>query len=193
MPLEGPSQRESMMDFTQLSDEELMVLYQQDQMEAFNVLYARHSAKVYGYLRKRIRNAAEAGDVFQAVFMKVHRSRSLYNSNFPFLPWLFTVTKTVMIDGAKKSMWNGKVVLAGETIESAASEHTLSPHADAYHIDGLERLPEHQRQAIELRYRDDWSFEEIARTLNTTPANARQLISRGIRQLRKIAGVREDQ
>lgn len=178
-----------MTELVNLSDEELMVLYQQGRMDAFNLLYERHSARVYGYLRKKIRNSAEVSDVFQAVFMKVHRSRGLYNSEFPFLPWLFTVARTVLLDAARKDGKQGHVIAMGDEFEAEAT--TLTEPIDVA-VHGLETLPLQQRQAIDLRYREDQSFEEIAQTLNTSPANVRQLISRGIRQLRKLAGVRGD-
>jgi DNA-directed RNA polymerase specialized sigma24 family protein len=43
---------------------------------------------------------------------------------------------------------------------------------------------------MELRYRHDFSFEEIAERLETTPGNARQLVSRAIRVLKGFYGER---
>jgi RNA polymerase sigma-70 factor (ECF subfamily) len=61
---------------------------------------------------------------------------------------------------------------------------------DKHNLDGLlpkdAVLSKNQRQAIELRYSEDFSFEEIADTLGTTSSNARQLVSRALKRLRKF-------
>ncbi len=61
---------------------------------------------------------------------------------------------------------------------------------DKYNIDELlpngVDLNKNQRQAIVLRYGEDFSFEEIARRLETTSPNARQLVSRALKRLRKF-------
>lgn len=41
--------------------------------------------------------------------------------------------------------------------------------------------------ALEMRYTEDLDFDEIAKKLQTSPANIRQLISRAIRKLRTNA------
>lgn len=51
----------------------------------------------------------------------------------------------------------------------------------------LEKIPsKDQQKAIHLRYFEDWSFEEIAEKLKTTPMNSRKLVSRGLKQLKEI-------
>ena len=52
----------------------------------------------------------------------------------------------------------------------------------------LQGLPSNQRRAIELRYLSEWSFEQIAREMKTSPVNIRQMISRGIKKLRSGIG-----
>jgi RNA polymerase sigma-70 factor (ECF subfamily) len=89
-------------DLKSLTDEELMVAYQEGNDRAFSVLYNRHSGKLFGYLKNKLKDSHLAEDVFQATFLKLHRNRSRYDPSFPFLPWLFTVCKTVMIDQTRK-------------------------------------------------------------------------------------------
>ena len=61
---------------------------------------------------------------------------------------------------------------------------------DKHNLDGLlakdADLNKKQRQAIVLRYGEDFSFEEIALRLETSSSNARQLVSRGLKRLRKF-------
>ena len=61
-----------------VTDEELMASYQEGSEEAFKELYSRHSGKVLGYLRSRTSSEQDAVDLFQEVFVKIHKSKHLY-------------------------------------------------------------------------------------------------------------------
>jgi RNA polymerase sigma-70 factor (ECF subfamily) len=165
----------------ELSDEELMVLYKQGQDTAFACLYARYEARVYGYLRKRLQDPQAANDVFQAAFLKFHRSKDQFNSSFMFAPWLFAVVRTSLVDWQKSRQNTQASVELNEELHAPISIET-----PAIAREDLSQLPEPQRMAVELRYFDDFSFEEIALRLETSPGNVRQLVSRGLRQLRSL-------
>ncbi|MBY0383552.1 hypothetical protein K2X05_00200, partial [bacterium] len=48
----------------------------------------------------------------------------------------------------------------------------------------LSKLSQEQQTALKMRYYNDATFEEIAKALSTSPANARQIISRSLKYLR---------
>lgn len=164
------------------TDEELMVAYQLGEAEAFEELYSRHSRKVLGYLRKKVRSEAFARDIFQATFLKLHRSSGRYNPSFPFVPWLFTICRSELLDALKKPH------MSQESLMAEVPEQSGLPPAGEKPEISLQSLPATQREAMELRYEKDFSFEEIASALETSPANARQLVSRALRSLRGFYG-----
>jgi RNA polymerase sigma-70 factor (ECF subfamily) len=84
------------------TDEELMLAYQLGDENAFRELYTRHSERVFGFLRLKLHDEAKAHDVFQATFLKLHKSRSRYDSTLPFTPWLFTICRSELLDALKK-------------------------------------------------------------------------------------------
>lgn len=165
----------------ELSDEELMVLYQKGEELAFERLYALYADRVYGYLRKRLQDPQAANDIFQAAFLKFHRSKDQFNSSFIFAPWLFAVVRTSLVDW-QRNVRNTKnsVKFNEESLVAPTLEQPAFARAD------LSPLPEPQRAAIEMRYFDELSFEEIAARLETTPGNVRQLVSRGLRSLKSL-------
>ncbi|MGZ3694961.1 MAG: RNA polymerase sigma factor [Bdellovibrionota bacterium] len=162
-----------------LSDEELMGAYQIGDEQAFSVLYQRHSGRVYGFLKSKFREEAAAKDVLQATFLKLHRTRAKYDAKFLFVPWLFTICRNEMLDAFKKNNQRQETLMA-ETPEPA-----LTPEAETTEI-SLTSLPAAQREAIELRFEQDLSFEQIAEHLATSPSNARQIVSRAVRSLRSL-------
>jgi len=166
------------------TDEDLMKAYQQGDDPAFATLYRRHSAKVYGYIRKSLKDEAFSDDVFQATFMKLHSARAHYDPSFPFLPWLFTVCKSAMVDSIRKRKQ------IQEDLNEVAVEQAVAPMPEEKHswLPALSELPKAQRKAIELRYGEDLSFEEIAKKLDTSPSNVRQLVSRALKRMKSLTG-----
>jgi RNA polymerase sigma-70 factor (ECF subfamily) len=169
---------------TELSDEDLMSRYQLGSEEAFAVLYDRHAAKVFSYVTRRFRKQERAVEVFQEVFVKVHRSKHLYNKTLPCLPWLFSVSRSVVLDNFRADERRGQ-----ETASINLDEFPNTP-VGISQLPSLEpklaQLPSAQRVAIQMRYVDESTFEEIASVLKTSPVNARQLISRAVKKLKEL-------
>ena len=155
---------------------------------AFETLYRRHSARVYGYLRRKLRDRALVDEVFQGVFLKLHKTRRNYDPAYPFVQWLFVVVRTTLVDHFRKA--GRQVPIADEPLdEDRLSQNPPPPSLDSEkEWEALNRLPPEQRQAIEMRVIDERSYEEIARKLNRSEAGVRQLVSRGLRKLRLTRG-----
>ncbi|BCR06068.1 RNA polymerase sigma factor [Desulfuromonas versatilis] len=169
-----------------MSDEELMLAYSEGDMEAFEVLYARHKSRVFGFLLTRLKNRDDAEDVFQAVFSRLHRGRHRYRAEIPFLPWLFTIARNTLIDHVRKGETYARHITSSEqAVEAyAAPEAGTDPLRTT--IAQLARLNESQRRALEMRFEEGLSFAEIAQRTQTSADNARQIISRAIRRLRGL-------
>lgn len=173
-----------LIDKENLSDEQLMKLYQGGDEEAFKVLYGRHSSKIYGFLKKRLSNKEQVAEVYQEVFIKIHKSKHLYNESLPALAWIFTISRTVMIDELRKD----KKVQTIDNYELEKIPEELEKTVPQFEqaVEILQQLPNQQKTAIEMRYIDDKTFEQIAESLKVSPTNARQIISRGIKRIKEL-------
>ena len=172
-------------DLQTWSDEDLMSIYVKDDPMAFEILYHRHSPRVISFLTKKTKSEKFSQDLAQEVFLKLHRSRHLYNSILPFAPWLFSITRSVFLDAVKKRSLE-------DLTEAKDFDKIAAPLApESLNLD-LSVLPEIQQKVVSLRVYDEQTFEEIAKNLFTTPENARQIFSRGIKKLKSILGNREN-
>lgn len=167
-------------ELTGKSDEELMEIYKVGNAIAFEILFERHAGRVLAYLGKKMRGDLRAQDLTQDTFLKLHRFKDQYNTTLPFLPWLFSIAKTTWLDFLKKQKLDYEVSqlvpdfeLPADLLNSGGSQEVL------------DLLPADQKSAVSLRVLDDATFEEIAIKLSTSPENARQLFSRGIKKLRE--------
>ncbi|MCC6138702.1 MAG: RNA polymerase sigma factor [Bdellovibrionaceae bacterium] len=166
------------------TDEELMNLYLQAHTQAFNELYRRHSGKLLTYLKKKV-SPEVAEDLLQNTFTRLYTAKHTYKDNYLFLPWLFTIARNTLLDYYKKP----ETRISNNTVE--LSEDIQNPEAIESFTNNdipqlLYNLTPQQRQVFELRYLHDWSFEQIGKMTATSPANIRQIISRGLKKIKTI-------
>lgn len=175
-------------------DERLMEMFQNGSYPAFEALFQRHSSKVLNYLAKKT-TAQRAQDLTQEVFIKLLRTKNQYKTEYPFLPWLFTLTRNLFLDDHKKSETKLEKKSINDDVLQNFS-HTEDSNESNFLNSELEKilatLPSPQKEVIHLRYLQDWSFEQIATHLSLNEENVRQILSRGLRKLKALALMKGD-
>jgi len=163
--------------YKDLTDDRLMKLYIAGEGMAFDVLYERHKGKIYGYITKRLPCSDDAPEVFQNAFLKFHKSRHLYDPKYSVMQWLYTVTRSELLDFMKK-----KKIATVPLIHEPPSDECAKPDVG---LEDMEDLSEKERRTVELRYMSELEYSEISRILDISEANARKLLSRGLAKIRK--------
>lgn len=171
--------------YENLSDEQVMALYKKGTVGAFECLYNRHQQKIYGFIYSKTSNTEKTADIFQEVFMRLHNSKHLYKDDYKFLPWIFTLTKNLIIDHQRKNAKAKNSVALEEIPELAAPEGSPAPVTPEWDK-AFEQIPATQRKALELRYFEEKSFQEISLVLETSEVNVRKMISRGLQKVKSI-------
>lgn len=159
------------------TDEELMLAYQSGDEPAFIELYNRYSKKIYGYLRSKVVNESQLHDLMQTTYLKLHKSKHLYNSSLPFSPWIFTICRNELVD-----FYRSQKALH-ESFDEDIHESQPEFNNDPKEVDLL-KLSHEQQTALKMRFYNDATYEEIANALGTTSVNARQIVSRSLKYLR---------
>jgi RNA polymerase sigma-70 factor (ECF subfamily) len=122
-------------------------------------------------------------DVTQEVFMNAWVSIRNYDANKgTFYTWLAAIARNLCHKAKRKyaSAQSIKGRLAERQVEESRTQEP-SPEI----VNGLETLPEQQREAVVLKIFDDLSTAQIAQILNTTENNVRVLIFRALRKLKQ--------
>jgi len=158
---------------------------------AFGELYRRHASSVHGWFRRRLEWAAS--DLTAETFAQAWLSRRSFRdeSEGSALPWLFGIARNVARESARRNEVETRARrrlglstdLASEDGYEAVEER-LSPRGALAR--GLEALPEHEREALELRVVDELPYPEVADRLGVRPAAARLRVSRALRRLSNL-------
>jgi len=144
---------------------------------------------VYRFLR----DATEAEDLAQGVFLQVYKSAHRYEVSARFSTWLFTIARNLCLNEIRRRSRH-----PAESLEETHPEHDDQPsrqyedkkiflptenvlHGElARKIEqALDDLPENQRSAILLCRQDELSYEEIAAVLGCSLSATKSIIFRG--------------
>src|SRR5579862_3062998 len=82
--------------------EELMTRYQQADPAAVTVLVERLSPQLYRFFASQLGNRADADDMLQDTWLRIHRVRHTYRAGDPLLPWVYTIARRVRVDNYRK-------------------------------------------------------------------------------------------
>jgi RNA polymerase sigma factor (sigma-70 family) len=166
------------------SDEDLMILYRDDSMAAFEVLYQRYNERVYAYLHHKIDDRGAVDDVFQKTFMKLHSSRERFKGDVAFNKWIFTICKSELIDYFRRQTRELKRSQSLPMELNVEQNYEQSGKlADNERIANL--LSRDEQRILSLRYDEDLEFQEIGEKIGLSAGSVRKRVSRIIAKLRK--------
>lgn len=141
---------------------------QNGDQRAFRQLYQRYNRKVFGYFYRMLNRDEElASDMMQDLFVKVMEKSHLYQPDKAFKTWLFTLASNQCKNQFRKWANRDKAFAAwaeerGVLLPADAPlQLDLEKFGDA--LDTLlETLEEKKKTAFILRFKQDFSLEEIA-------------------------------
>jgi RNA polymerase sigma-70 factor (ECF subfamily) len=174
-------------------DADLMLRVQRGDDAAFTELVEKYKQPVMNLAWRILRDATEAEDLAQNVFVQAYKSAPRYRATARFSTWLFTIARNLCLNEIRRrSRHPADSLEAGspETEEQPARQFTdpkAALPADALLRRELEQkvgqalaeLPEIQRTAILMCQRDEMSYEEIAAVLGCSLSATKSLIHRG--------------
>jgi RNA polymerase sigma-70 factor (ECF subfamily) len=159
--------------------------------EAFSALVEKYKDPVFNVAYRMLGNPTEAEDVAQEAFVRAYTQLHTYKDSHRFSTWLLSIASHLSIDQLRRRRFLALplenvpflewIADVGPSPEQSALRRETAD--DMQRI--LDTLPVKYRAVLLLRYWHDFSYEEIAQTLELTPAlvkarlhRARELVAR---------------
>src|SRR5262245_7614939 len=171
-------------------DAALMLLVKQGDNEAFSRLVAKYKQPVMNLVYRMLRDATEAEDIAQNVFVQVYKSAERYEVSAKFSTWLFTIARNLCLNEIRR-----RSRPPADSLDTPHPEHEDKPsqqfedkkifsppdqllqgELEEKVEQALAELPENQRTAIALCRQDELSYEEIAKVLGCSLSATKSLI-----------------
>lgn len=160
--------------------------------DILGAIYADHYRHVLQVCRRFFRQREDAEDVASEVFLKLHRVLDQKDESSPFRPWLSQVAGRHCIDKLRQRKRENTAYVAGADLTEFPDRSTLSPLSQVLRSEQqrqvreeLNRLPEHYKVPLMLRYYKRMSYSEIAQALNSRLPVVKMIIFRAKCQLRR--------
>ena len=93
------------------SDEILMARYAAGDVAGFDELFERYQARIHAFFVRRTGSIERARDLYQELFLRVHRARDAYDPSRPFAPWLFQIAHRLLVDDRRRAYRSHEVPL----------------------------------------------------------------------------------
>jgi RNA polymerase sigma-70 factor (ECF subfamily) len=172
-----------------LDDLSIMSRVQAGDKEALGLLYDRYSRVVFSVGLRILRDASEAQDLVQEVFLYVHRKSQVYDrKKSSVVSWLIQVTYSRAFN-RRQYLTGHNYAEVDEFADSAEPSMTVESHAEMFELKetlrrALSELTEKQRLTMEMFFFYGYSLREISSQLDETLVNTRHHYYRGVEKLR---------
>jgi RNA polymerase sigma-70 factor (ECF subfamily) len=169
-----------------LSDEELMAAYARGDGAAFEALFRRWRDRLFGYLARAF-DAPSAEELFQTLWLRIHRARGQYMPGRALAPWILAAAANL-----RREEWRRRGSRPEDPEPAPAPNTTATSPEEAFLENeraqavrrALAALPEGQREVIELHRFEGLSFPEIAELLGEGVEAVKSRAFRGYKALR---------
>jgi RNA polymerase sigma-70 factor (ECF subfamily) len=149
-------------------------------------LFRRYEGRAFAYFLRRTKSGERARDLYQELFLRLHRSRHRFDPSLPFEPWFYKLARRVYLDDARRTF--GLRELQGNAREEASqevdAEHRVIAAGEVRRL--LRALSPEQRRVLVASKLEGLGYREIAGGLGKSVAAVKQEGARALRKLRLL-------
>jgi RNA polymerase sigma-70 factor (ECF subfamily) len=167
-----------------VDDIEIIKSFQDGNLGAFDEVVAEFREPLTRHAIRRLNDTSTAEDAVQETFVRAFKSFDRLHEASRIGPWLHHILANVCIDEANRRR---RDIEKTERASSDPFAHRSSPSAEqllgldhdtAPLADAMGSLPTSYQEALQLRFVDELSYEEMAVAAGTTEQNVRARVSR---------------
>ena len=172
------------------SDEDLMAALAAGELSALDALMLRWQGPLLGFLHRRLRNEADARDLAQETFVRIHQHRGRYRAGARFSTWMFQIALNLARDHVRKTDRRRTDSLDGVATAELA-DPGVSPADAARRTEeraavraALADLPDDLREVVSLAEYEHLPHAEIATLVGTSAKAVESRLARARTKLR---------
>ena len=149
---------------------QILVRHREGDAGAFRELVSRYRAPVYAYLVRCGVDPSQRDDLFQDIFLKIHRAAHAYDPAQPLHPWLFTIVANTVRTHFRRLRVR-RLVQPGPAPEPSTPADSGQQQLEAEEMAGwlaeaISELSLAQREVVVLACVEDWEQKHIAEALS---------------------------
>lgn len=173
----------------EVSDEVLMARYTAGDVTAFDALFERYEPRAYVFFLKRTGSPERSQDLYQELFLRIHRARDRYDPDKAFTPWFFQIANRLLVDDYRRAFRSREVSSEGQEAPTGApgSDEVVADREQLSELLGL--LSPDERYVVLSAKVAGIGYAELAEHLGRSVDAVKKMASRAIQRLRETAPI----
>ncbi len=172
------------------SEEELVLLLQSKDQQAFSYLYDNYSAALNGIIYRLVENRELAEDILQEAFVKIWNNFSSYDTDKGRLfTWMLNITRNLTIDTLRSKGYKKQAKISADenSVSNLTDDGRMAERFDALGLrKQLINLKPEQRSIIDLAYFNGYTQDEISKEMGIPLGTVKTRMRAAIIELRKM-------
>jgi RNA polymerase sigma-70 factor (ECF subfamily) len=155
-------------DYIVATDTHLVELASAGDQHAFEHLFTRYRDALTLLFEQRLGDKAMASDLLQETFIKVYLHLDKYSTSYSFGQWIYTIARNTLIDHLRRRVDDISIderFRSPQATTPTPEESVIINQSRNHFYAALDELSEEYRQVIEMRFLEEYSYEEIAEKL----------------------------
>ena len=179
-----------MPDTLKYSEEELVMLLQGRDQQAFSYLYDNYAAALNGIIYRMVENRELAEDILQEAFVKIWTNFASYDTGKGRLfTWMLNITRNLTIDTLRSKGYKKQSKISSDenSVSNLTGDNKVAERFDAMGLrNQLVNLKPEQRSIIDLAYFSGYTQDEISKEMDIPLGTVKTRMRAAIIELRKM-------
>ncbi len=155
---------------------------------AFRLLFERYAPILLRLTRRHLQSEDLAQEIVQQTFFRLHGARNDFRSGSRLKPWVMTIAMNLVREHWRRKKRRTFIELNDAAHASPQAERSKRELEDRSRVlyNALERLPESQREVVELHWFQERPYAEVAKIVGTTEGAVRVRAHRAYNTLKQL-------
>jgi len=172
------------------SEEELVLLLQSRDQQAFSYLYDNYAEALNGIIYRIVENRELAEDILQEAFVKIWNNFSNYDTaKGRLFTWMLNIARNLTIDTLRSKGYKKQAKISSDenSVSNFTDDSNVAERFDAMGIKKqLVNLKPEQRNIIDLAYFNGYTQDEISKEMGIPLGTVKTRMRAAIIELRKM-------
>lgn len=167
-----------------LTDEELMILVSNGNLDRMSILFERYHIKIFNFLLKMTRDRDISQDITQEVFYKAIKYRSSYKRG-KFSSWIYTIARNIFADHYQSQKnKEDRFENIEYKIEQKEQDTIEIKETNEELYKALNKLNKSDKELVIMNRYQGIKYQEIAEITGSTAGAVKTKIHRAIHKLK---------
>ena len=179
-----------MPELKKYSEEELVLLLQSRDQQAFSYLYDNYAEALNGIIYRIVENRELAEDILQEAFVKIWNNFSNYDTaKGRLFTWMLNIARNLTIDTLRSKGYKKQAKISSDenSVSNFTDDSNVAERFDAMGIKKqLVNLKPEQRNIIDLAYFNGYTQDEISKEMGIPLGTVKTRMRAAIIELRKM-------